>query len=132
MHNSIKGVLWSGLVFPGLGEVVLKHYYRGLTLMLTVSVCMALMVMKIVQQANDVLDKIESTGLMISTDNVANMVIESMPSSGGPSYRILLFITAGCWLVSVVDVFLLGRQRDAEEKSPGPDLTDSIEMEAAD
>ena len=38
MKNSLKGALLSGLVFPGLGQVVLKHYKRGFALMLTVSV----------------------------------------------------------------------------------------------
>ena len=29
MNNSIKGAIFSGLVFPGLGQVILKYYKRG-------------------------------------------------------------------------------------------------------
>ena len=30
MRKSLKGALLSGLVFPGYGQFVLKHYMRGI------------------------------------------------------------------------------------------------------
>lgn len=33
MNNSLKGALLSGVVFPGLGQIILKHYKRGIALM---------------------------------------------------------------------------------------------------
>jgi len=37
MNNSLKGALLSGFVFPGLGQVMLKHYKRGAVLILVVT-----------------------------------------------------------------------------------------------
>ena len=35
MNNALKGAFLSGLIFPGLGQVVQKHYKRGVLIMLT-------------------------------------------------------------------------------------------------
>jgi len=40
MSNSLKAALLSGLVFPGIGQVVLKRYRRGVVLMLIVLACL--------------------------------------------------------------------------------------------
>ncbi|MBU0480745.1 MAG: hypothetical protein KKG47_06570 [Proteobacteria bacterium] len=129
MNNTIKGVLWSGLVLPGLGELVLKCYRRGAALVLTVSVCMVLIVAKIVRQANDLFAKIEATGVAISTDDVAGVVVELLPDSGGPSYRVLMFIIAGCWLFSIVDVIMIAKKLERMKQTPTRDLTDSVKWE---
>ena len=38
MNNSLKGALLSGLVFPGLGQIILKHHTRGIAFIIIVSV----------------------------------------------------------------------------------------------
>ena len=66
MNNSLKGALLSGLIFPGLGQVALKHYKRGAVIILTVIVSMATVVVKAVQHALTILEKIELEGAQIS------------------------------------------------------------------
>ena len=55
MNNALKGALLSGLVFPGLGQVNLKHYKRGIALMLIVSISLLVIVVKAVLQALTIL-----------------------------------------------------------------------------
>ena len=50
------------MIFPGLGQVVLKHYKRGAVIMLTVLVGMSVVVVKAVQHALAILERIESEG----------------------------------------------------------------------
>ena len=66
MKNSIKGALLSGVVFPGLGQVILKQYKRGIALMLIALVNMLLIIVKAVQQAFIILNKIELEGGVIN------------------------------------------------------------------
>ena len=40
MRKSLKGALLSGLVFPGYGQFVMKHYIRGVLLMLMGLACL--------------------------------------------------------------------------------------------
>ena len=58
MPNSFKAALLSGLVFPGLGQIVLKHHKRGIALMLVVLACLMAIVVKGVQQGLVILEKI--------------------------------------------------------------------------
>jgi len=60
MSKSLRAALLSGLVFPGLGQIVLEHYKRGVVLMLTVLACLSVVVVKAVQQALTILDRIQS------------------------------------------------------------------------
>ena len=62
MNNSLKGAFLSGLIFPGLGQVVLKHYKRGAVIMLTVLVSLSVVAVKAVQHALAILEKIELEG----------------------------------------------------------------------
>ena len=51
MRASQKGALLSGLVFPGAGQIALKHYKRGIALVFAVTIGMVAMVVKGVQVA---------------------------------------------------------------------------------
>jgi len=59
MNNAVTGTLLSGLVFPGLGQVVLKRYKRGIALMLTVSVSLTVIMTKAVQIALAILKQVD-------------------------------------------------------------------------
>jgi TM2 domain-containing membrane protein YozV len=72
MNNSLKGALLSGLVFPGLGQIVLKHYKRGVVIMLMVLVSLFVVVVKAAQYALAILEKIESEGGTISLSIISN------------------------------------------------------------
>ena len=62
MNNSLKGALLSGLVYPGLGQVMLKYYKRGAVLMIAITATLLAVLIKAVQQAFTILEKIESEG----------------------------------------------------------------------
>ena len=72
MNNSLKGAFFSGLIFPGLGQVVLKHYKWGAVVMLTVLVSLSVVVVKTVQHGLAILDKIESEGGTITMSTISN------------------------------------------------------------
>ena len=46
MNNALKGALLSGLVYPGLGQVVLKHYKRGAALIITITAALLAVLIK--------------------------------------------------------------------------------------
>jgi hypothetical protein len=62
MNNSLKGALLSGLAFPGVGQIFLKRYKRGIALIITASVSLLVFVVKAMQHAHTIL---ENTGKSI-------------------------------------------------------------------
>ncbi len=117
MKNSLKGAFWSGLIFPGLGQIVLKHYKRGAVIMLTVLVSMSVFVVKVVQHALDILEKIQSQGGAISMSTISNAATQASSTSGNLTLNIVLLLVIICWIIGVVDAYRIGKIKDIEEGS---------------
>jgi len=117
MNNSLKGALLSGLVFPGLGQVILKHYKSGIALMLIVSVNMLLIIVKAVQQAFIILNKIELEGGVINGSAISKAAAQASTTSESLIFKLLLLLIILCWIIGVVDAYRIGKKKDIEERS---------------
>ena len=112
MTNALKGALLSALVFPGLGQVVLKRYKRGLFLMLMVLAGLLAIVVVAVQQALAVLEKIESEGGIIDLNTISNAVAQASTPSGGLIITIFSWLILIIWIVGTVDAYRIGKKKD--------------------
>ncbi len=117
MKNSLKGAFLSGLIFPGLGQIILKHYKRGTVIMITVLVSMSVFIVKTVQHALDILEKIESQGGAISMSTISNAATQASTTSGNLTLNIVLLLVILCWIIGVVDAYRIGKIKDIEEGS---------------
>ncbi|MBI3583901.1 MAG: hypothetical protein HY096_08130 [Nitrospinae bacterium] len=117
MSNSLKAALLSGLVFPGIGQVVLKRYRRGVVLMLIVLACLFIVVAKAVQQAFSILKQIELAGGTINVDAILNAATQSSTKSDNIVFNSILLLIIVCWVLGVVDAYRIGKKRDLEEQS---------------
>ena len=116
MNNSLKGAFLSGLIFPGLGQVVLKHYKSGAVIMLTVSVSLSILVVKAVQHALAILEKIESEGGAIDMSTILNATIQASTTSESLIFKLLLLLIIFCCIIGVVDAYRIGRKKDLEDR----------------
>lgn len=117
MNNSLKGAFLSGLVFPGLGQVVLKHYKRGAVIILTVLVSLSIVVVKAVQHALAILEKIQSEGGAISMSTISDAATQASTTSGSLTFNLALLLVILCWIIGVVDAYRIGKKKDIEEGS---------------
>ena len=115
MKNSLKGALLSGLVFPGLGQVALKHYKRGVALMLTVLICVIAVVVKASQQAVAIIERIQSEGGVIDMNTVSKAAAQASTTSASLLINSLLLLIMVCWIIGVVDAYRVGRKKDMAE-----------------
>jgi len=115
MKNSLKAVLLSGLVIPGLGQVALRHYRRGMAFILAASIILLVIVVKVVQQAFTILEKIEAEGGVISMDTITNAVTQASTPSQNLTFKLLFCLLVVCWIIGVVDAYRVGRKKDIEE-----------------
>ncbi len=108
MTRSIKAALLSGLIFPGIGHIVLKQYLRGSGLMLFALVALSVIVTRIYQRALTIVDSINSGDIPVDTSAIAEMVSNS--TSGADSFieNIAVIVLGACWLIGVIDSYRLG------------------------
>jgi hypothetical protein len=119
MKNSMKGALLSGLVFPGLGQIALKHYWRGFTLVLAVMACLYIMIVTAAQQAYAILDTIEAEGGMPDNDTISQAAAQAAAASDSPVITVVSLLIVVCWIVAIIDAYRIGKQKDLEGQAPG-------------
>ncbi|MBW2681610.1 MAG: hypothetical protein JRD01_12850 [Deltaproteobacteria bacterium] len=117
MNNSQKGVFWSGLVFPGLGQIFLKHYKRGAVIMMTVLVGMSVIVVEAVKKAFIILEKIESEGGAVDMNTILDAALQASTNSDSLIFSFAVLLIIFCWIIGVVDAFRIGKKKDLEEDS---------------
>ena len=117
MNNSIKGALLSGLVFPGLGQFVLKHYKRGIAFMLAILVGLSVIIVKASQQALAIVEKIQSEGGAIDMNTISKAATQASTTSESLTFNLVLLLIIVCWIIGIVDAYRLGRKKVIEEHS---------------
>ena len=113
MKHSIKAALLSGLLFPGTGQIALKHYKRGLTLLLTASVCVFYIVKQAVNQAFSILDRLEKSG-SLDMNAITHAATQASGTSSNLWVNIAYLLIIGCWLFSIVDAYAIGKEMDSK------------------
>ncbi len=119
MKNSLKGVLLSGLVFPGLGQIALKRYWRGFALMLAVMAGLYIIIVTAVQQAYAILDSIEAEGGVPDSDMIGQAAAQAAAASDSPMITAVSVLIIVCWIVGIIDAYRIGKQKDLEGQAPG-------------
>jgi uncharacterized membrane protein len=112
VNNSLRGILWSALVFPGSGQFVLKHRKRGI-LFAVFAFCCAIALIVTVAAGT-------WKGLEDKAENGEDINLQAMFASAFSGVRnaevfVLppLFL---CWLASVLDAGRLGKLMDEDQR----------------
>jgi Family of unknown function (DUF5683) len=119
MKNSMKGALLSGLVFPGLGQIALKRYWRGFALILAAMAGLYIMIVTAVQQAYAILDSIEAEGGMPDSDTISQAAAQAAAASDSPMITAVSWLILVCWIVGIIDAWRIGKQMDLEGQASG-------------
>jgi hypothetical protein len=112
VQKSVKAVLFSALLFPGAGHLVLKRRARGLTLVLLTLAALGTVVTIAVQRAMTVVDEINTGAIALDTQSIESAVEASGSGSGDLLGNACMAILVVCWVIGVVDSYRLGKRVD--------------------
>ncbi len=112
MTNAVKALLLSGLVFPGLGQLVLKCYIRGIALTLATLACLYVLMERIVQQAMDIAGTIDVSSGIVDVRAIVAAVhaAGNIPYTG--TFKLALWALLILWLIGSVDAYVQGGRDD--------------------
>jgi hypothetical protein len=111
MKKSTKALLWSGLVFPGVGHFSLKYYLRGLLWFVPAMLALAVLVQGLIERAEFVMDKIESGAVAADPQAIAAL-LDRAPDTAAA--QIALWVLLACWLAAMVDAYRLGAMHEKD------------------
>ena len=108
MTRSTKSALLSGLVFPGIGHMVLKKYLRGSALIISALIASSIIVTIVIQRALTIVDRINSGDIPVETRAIAEMVSNSTNGVDSLIENISVIVLGACWLIGIIDSYRLG------------------------
>ena len=114
MRKSLKGALLSALVFPGVGELVLKSYARGLAFLAVALACLGAVVGIAVEQARTIVDALLAGGGVVDLDAITKSAQGAAGGAAGWVGNAATLVFVLCWIASIVDAYRIGKQADAE------------------
>ena len=108
MTRSTKAALLSGLIFPGIGHMVLKQYLRGSVLMLAALIAVSVIVTAAIQRALTVVERINSGEIPIETRAISDAIANSTSGPDSLIVTISVIVLGACWLIGIIDSYRLG------------------------
>ena len=112
MNTALKGALLSGLIFPGLGQVVQKRYKRGAVIMLASLVSLLVVIIRAVQHTLSILEKIASEGGTIRMETILDATSQVSTASGSLTFNLAFLLLILCWIIGIVDAYRIGKRTD--------------------
>ena len=121
MKQSTKGVLLSGLVYPGVGQLTLGHVAAGIALICLTTAALIVLIYRIVHRAFHVIDQL----LPLLADNkldvtTINEKLSRDSAAGWGLETISLIVIAGCWLGAIGHAYYVGKKIDGQPVEPDP------------
>lgn len=121
MKKSTKAALLSGLIFPGIGHVVLKKYGRGAVLIVGALAAASVMFNIAARQAQIIVDQMVSGELPPDAGSILETVANASGGANGQSANLALIVLGVCWLIGIVDSWRIGRAlENAPERPANP------------
>ena len=108
MKRSSKAALLSGLIFPGIGHIILKQYLRGSVLMFSALAAFSIVVTRVFQRALAIVDRVNTGEIPVDTGAIAEMVSNSTSGADGFIENIAVVVLVTCWLIGIIDSYRLG------------------------
>ncbi|MEA2083602.1 MAG: hypothetical protein U9O82_05050 [Thermodesulfobacteriota bacterium] len=113
MKKAVKGALLSGLVYPGLGQVVLGRPGTGIAFILAATAGIGMIIYKIMTSISLIMDQtismVENGGVSFNKIVQISMNVTQSGFSLFNSAPILFFL---CWLGSIIHAYFVGDKLD--------------------
>jgi hypothetical protein len=116
MNNAWRGACLSGLVFPGLGQIVQKHYVRGLALIAAGGGSLAVVLESASRRLGALVAEIESGGGAVDLLQAVERASRHPGGEGAGAAGIASVVLLGCWVAGTLDAYYAGKRLDENGK----------------
>jgi hypothetical protein len=112
MKKSIKAALFSALLFPGTGHFSLQKMLRGLIFFIPSFLSVIYIVHYSLDKAYAIADQLNLGNIPLDTNTITNLIAEPPTGETLLKLQIATWTIIVCWIVSIIDSFLLGKKAD--------------------
>jgi TM2 domain-containing membrane protein YozV len=116
MTPAVKAALLSGAVFPGLGQIYLKRYLRGLIMLIFTLLALIIVVGITMVAVFESLNNIQVEGGTVDIHTLSNPALVHSARDATLSKLLSSFILCS-WVFSVVDAYSIGKRKGTGTKN---------------
>jgi hypothetical protein len=116
MKKSLKAALFSGLIFPGAGHFLLRHYLRGMIFFVPSLISFVFIADNSKRKAWAIVDKIVQGEVPLDLQSILSLVSASTTGPEAAMLNTAQWIMTLCWVISVIDSYRLGNIADQSDK----------------
>lgn len=109
MNKPIKAALFSALIFPGAGQLLLKKYISATYFAAFAGVGLYLLFSNLLARAQEIIDKVQRGEVSADLATVTELVHQQSVTDL-ESLSPALIILSVAWLVSVVEAYRVGKK----------------------
>ena len=109
MNKPLKAALFSALIFPGAGQLLLKKYISAAYFFAFACVGLYLLFSNLMTRAQGIIDKVQRGDVTADIGTITELVHQQSATameSLSPALMILLI----AWLVSVIEAYRVGKK----------------------
>ncbi len=117
MKTPIKVALLSGLVYPGVGQLVCQAYRRATAFCLVFSFALYFYFEEVITKYQPLIDKVKSGEVALNGQALAFEVAKNPIILDPQLVSFLTYILLVSWLVGIVDAYRLGIKKEANAPS---------------
>lgn len=117
MKVSYKAALLSTFVFPGVGQMYLKKFWRGLGIMVIVFTGAGYMIWSATVAALNLVDDamLKMRGSTPNLQELSDSIGSKMPNTD-PYVDIVFFVMVCFWIFAVIDAYKIGKQKEIQNE----------------
>jgi TM2 domain. len=117
MKASYKAALLSTFVFPGVGHLYLKRYWRGLVIMFFVFTGLGYMIWSATVAALNLLDDamVKMQGGTTNLQELSNIVGSKILTTD-PYHDAVFYVIVCLWIFAIIDAYRIGKQREIQDE----------------
>jgi len=110
MHKSTKAALISAFIFPGFGHFYVKNKLRGAVFVLFAVACLYVLMTYVLNIANEISERILSGQISLELSGLIAEITSQLNTSTGNFPNIASFLLLSCWVIAIIDSFIIGRK----------------------
>lgn len=117
MNYCLKATLLSALIFPGLGQMLLKYYRTGISLAVVAFICIVTVVSQAVSKTMRIAEQLQQQGKTLDATQIAETARQLSQQYDSSLINLAMAGLVLCWLIGVIHAYIAGRARDAAEQA---------------
>ena len=108
MRKSTQALLWSAVIFPGAGHLLLKAHKRGMALIALSLLSLGWMMVEIFRLSNQTIEQTLQAGGSLDLWHLVAVTQLAVAQDYSLSRAIWILIL--CWVLGMVDAYFLGKK----------------------